>query len=113
MSNTSLFNCRMEDDLLDAIEEAATKAGLKKSMWAREVMGAVALGGVSLEQLHELIKANGLHDQSPHPDKHLTLQGQTGRTEEIARKCVHPTPARRQLAFRQICTLCGQTVKRQ
>jgi hypothetical protein len=112
MSNTSLFNCRMEDELLDAIEESAQREGLKKSMWAREVMGAVALGGVTLAQLHELIKANGLHDQSPHPAKHLTLQGQTGRTEEIARKCAHPLPARRQLAFRQICSLCGQTVKR-
>lgn len=109
---TSLFNVRVDDDLSDAIEASAEASGLKKSAWAREVLGAVALGGVTLQDLNDLIKSKGLTDQSPHPERYLSLQGQTGRQESIVRRCIHPLTARKQLAFAQVCGLCGATVKK-
>jgi hypothetical protein len=111
---TSLFNCRMEDDLIDAVDAAAEQEGLKKSTWAREVLGACAIGGVTLADLNALIKAKGLLAQSPHPERHLALQGMTGRTaeEQKTRGCLHPVPGRKQLAFSVICGVCGATVKK-
>ena len=109
---TSLFNVRVDDDLSDAIDASAELAGLKKSAWAREVLGAVALGGVTLEDLNRLINSRGLGGLSPHPERHLTLQGATGRLDDTQRRCLHPSTARQQLAFSVMCRLCGGTVKR-
>lgn len=109
---TSLFNFRVSDDLDLAIEESAKAAGVKKSMWAREVLGAVALGGVTLDDLAQLIALRGNSDQSPHPQRQLVLQGSTGRLDEAQRDCVHPVTGRKQLAFSVICSVCGATVKR-
>lgn len=109
---TSLFNVRVDDELSDAIEARAAELGLKKSAWAREVLGAVALGGVTLDDLNVLVERRGLTEQSPHPERHLALQGMLGRQDTIAKRCSHPLTARKQLAFSQICGVCGQTVKR-
>lgn len=109
---TSLFNVRVDDDLADAIERCAADAELKKSTWAREVLGAVALGGVTLQDLHDLIKARGAGGQSPHPTRAIALQAQTGRMDDVQRRCSHPFTARKQLAFSVMCGICGVTVKR-
>lgn len=98
--------------MLDAIDVAAEKEGLKKSTWGREVLGACAIGGVTLEDLHALVKAKGLADQSPHPGRQLPLQAQPGQMPVELRNCKHPLTARKQLAFSQLCTVCKQTVKR-
>lgn len=109
---TSLFNVRVDDDLSDAIDVCADEAGLKKSTWAREVLGAVALGGVTLADLNELIRKRGTMGQSPHPERHLGLQSQSGRMDDIQRRCLHPVTGRKQLAFSVMCGACGATVKR-
>lgn len=109
---TSLFNCRMEDDLLDAIDAKAADEGLNRSTWAREILGAAAIGGVTLQDLNALIEAKGNTGQSPHPERHLALQGMTGRQEEKKANCLHPVTGRKQLAFAVICGVCGSTVKR-
>lgn len=109
---SQLFNFRVDDDLNTAIEEAADGAGIKKSVWAREVLGAVALGGVTLVQLADLIEGNGTGALSPHPARFLTLQGQTGRRYATEQACLHPVTAYKRLPFTVICGLCGGVVKR-
>lgn len=107
-----LFNVRVDETLLDAIEEAAGSAGLRKSVWAREVLGAVALGGVTLDMLRQLVDTIGLEPTSPHPARYLPLQGQTGRSEKAQARCKHPVTAIKRLPFTDVCGLCGATVKR-
>lgn len=109
---TSLFNVRLDDDLLDAIEALADAMGVKKSVWAREVLGAVAIGGVTMEQLTALVAANGLAGESPHPERFLTIQSQTARRETMSRACAHPLTARQRMPFTIICGACGEVVKR-
>jgi hypothetical protein len=109
---TSLFNVRVDDELEDAIIRCAAEMGVKKSVWAREVLGAVALGGVTMEQLTLLVASNGEQAQSPHPERFLTLQAQTARREHLSRSCSHPLPARKQMPFTVVCSLCGDVVKR-
>lgn len=109
---TPLFNCRMDEDLQDAVEEAAEKEGLKKSAWGREVMAACAYGGVTLEDLAALVEAKGVTGKTVHPERHLALQGQVGRQTDKQARCVHPLPARKRMAFSVICGVCGVTVKR-
>ena len=108
---TSLFNVRLEDELQDAVDARSSEEGLKKSTWAREVLGAIAYGGVTLEELHGFVQEK-TEGKNLHPDRHLALQGQTGRQDETARRCVHPVTARKQMVFSVMCSLCGATVKR-
>lgn len=110
MSRADLFNVRISPDLDEAIVAAHTKEGVTKSLWAREVLGAVALGGVTLEELRVLVsrKADVL---SPHPVRHLSLQGQTGRKEAAVAVCSHPATAIKRLPFTDLCGLCGTTVR--
>jgi hypothetical protein len=109
---TSLFNVRLEDELQDGIDARADEEGLKKSTWAREVLGAVVFGEITLEDLHALVQAKGTAGQSVHPDRHLALQGMTGRQDDVVRRCTHPATARKQMVFSVMCSLCGSTVKR-
>lgn len=109
---TSLFNVRMEDELIDTIEGLSRDLGVKKSVWAREVLGVVALGGVTMEQLTALVAANGKAGESPHPERFLTIQAQTARRETMSRDCVHPLTARRRMPFTVLCSSCGAVVKR-
>lgn len=108
MSGTVLFNVRVAAGLLDAIENAAAEAGLKKSVWAREVLAAVAVGGVTLEDLRDLVQVGSV---SPHPARYLALQGQSGRSEGRRAVCSHPSTAIQALPFTDLCRLCGATVK--
>jgi hypothetical protein len=110
MANTNMFNFRVDDDMDIAIEESAGAAGLKKSVWAREVLGAVALGGVTLEQLADLVQANGKQGESPHPERFLTVQGQVGRKDRNP-DCIHPLTARKRMPFTIICGICKTVVK--
>lgn len=109
---TSLFNVRLEDELQDGLDARASVEGLKKSTFAREVLSAVVYGQVTLEDLHALVKAKGATGSTVHPDRHLALQGMTGRQDEVARKCTHPVTARKQMVFSVMCSVCGATVKR-
>ena len=109
---TSLFNVRVDDELEDAIIACAEAMGVKKSVWAREVLGAVALGGVTMEQLTLLVAANGESAQSPHPERFLTLQAQTARRELLSKTCLHPLTARKRMPFTVLCGVCGEVVKR-
>lgn len=109
---TTLFNVRVDDDLEDAIIAAANAMGVKKSVWAREVLGAVALGGVTMDELAELVRLKGLQGESPHPDRFLTIQAQTARRRTLGANCIHPLTARKQMPFTVVCGLCGETVKR-
>jgi predicted transcriptional regulator len=109
---TSLFNIRVDDDLQDAIDACAKALGVKKSVWAREVLGAVALGGVTMEQLTLLVASNGEQAKSPHPERFLTIQAQTARRELLSKTCSHPLPARKHMPFTVVCSLCGDVVKR-
>lgn len=109
---TSLLNVRMEDEMQDLIEARADEMGVKKSVWVREILGAVVLGGVTMEQLNALVAANGKQGESPHPERFLTIQAQTARRETMARDCAHPLTARRRMPFTVLCGLCGTVVKR-
>lgn len=109
---TQLFNMKVDDELAEAIEKAAADSGLRKSVWAREVLASVALGGVTLEQLRELVDRAGLVGADPHPARYLPLQGQTGRSIKKQASCKHPVTAIRQLPFTDVCSLCGATVRR-
>ena len=108
---TLMFNFRVDADLFDQIEDAAKAAGLTKSVWSREVLASVASGGVTLDQLRDLVKQSGVELVSPHPARYLPLQGQTGRSEKVQAKCLHPTTAIKQLPFTDVCGICGATVK--
>lgn len=105
---TVLFNVRVDETMMEAIEAAAEDAGLKKSTWAREVLGAVALGGVTLEQLAALVEG----DVSPHPKRMIPLQGRIGRRENLVRKCTHPPTAWQELPFTTVCKVCGDVLRR-
>lgn len=110
--STSLFNVRLDDDLIDDIEARAAEVGVKKSVWAREVLAACAQGGVTMEDLKKLMELRGTTG-SPHPARHLTLQGTTGRIAEgVTGRCIHPRAGRIQLAFSQRCGVCGAELKK-
>lgn len=109
---TSMFNVRVDDTLLDAIEDAAERVGLRKSVWAREVLGAVALGGVTLDDLTVLVQQRNGSGTSPHPERYLAVQSLQGRTDRVVKACTHPLTARQQLPFTIVCGLCGTVVKR-
>lgn len=107
-----LFNVRVSDELDLAITEAAEAVGVKKSVYAREVLAAVVLGGVTLEELRAIVVRNGRQDESPHPERYLSLQIQEGRRTSVEQGCLHPVHARKQLTFTVVCGVCGATVKR-
>jgi hypothetical protein len=111
---TSMFNFRVEGEMLVAIEAAADAAGLAKSTWAREILGAVAIGGVTMEDLRLLVEARqeGRPVVSPHPVRHLALQGPPGRRDQVARSCVHPESGWKRLPFSIVCGVCGDTVRK-
>lgn len=106
----SVFNFRIDDDLDDAITATVEREGLRKSMWAREVLGAVALGGVTLDQLRELVEANGRRDQKPHPAR-FSVQPIQPRQETGLGRCRHPKTAIKNLVFTDVCTVCDQVVR--
>lgn len=106
-----MFNFRVDDDLDDAIQECADGMGVKKSVWAREILGAVAYGGVTMEQLADLVAANQMQGNSPHPVRFLTVQGQVGRADRKP-DCLHPLTARKRMPFTIICGVCKTVVKR-
>ena len=108
--STVMFNVRVDESMMDAIEDAAEAAGVRKSVWAREVLAAGALGGVTLEELRVIV-ARQEGSISPHPERYLPLQGQTGRSERRQASCTHPVTAKKQLPFIDVCGLCGATVK--
>ena len=110
---TRMFNVRVDDTLGDAIDDAAEAGGITRSVWAREVLGSVALGGVTLEDLRRLVSAhsNGGVVPSPHPARTLVLQGQIGRRNQIQAGCLHPATAIKHLPFTDVCGLCGETVR--
>ena len=107
-----LFNFRVSDEMDDAITREAERVGVKKSVYAREIIAAVVLGGVTLAELKTIVDRNGKADESPHPERYLTLQIQEGRRASVEQGCLHPVTARKQLTFTVICGLCGATVKR-
>lgn len=109
MADTQMFNVRLEFELFDAIDKAAEDAGVTRSVWAREVLASVALGGVTLEQLRDLVQGQG---QSPHPGRYLPLQGRIGRSERLQASCIHPPTAVTQLPFTDVCGLCGKVLRR-
>lgn len=109
---SQLFNFRVDDDLDEAIKGAAEAAGLKRSVWAREVLGAVAIGGVTMDELADLVESRGLSGQSPHPERFLALQGQVGRRYAAEQACLHPVSGHKRMAFTVICGVCGGVVKR-
>jgi hypothetical protein len=109
---TEMFNVRVDDTLLDAIEASAASVGLKKSVWAREVLGAVALGGVTLDDLTALVASRNGSEVSPHPARYLAVQKIQGRTDVAARGCKHPVTARQRLPFTEVCGVCKTVVKR-
>lgn len=109
---TSLFNFRVDDDLLDATEAYADALGVKKSVLAREILGAVILGGVTMEQLTALVAANGRSGETPHPQRFLTIQAQTARRQTLSRGCAHPVTAFKRMPFTIMCGVCGEVVKR-
>lgn len=108
---TLMFNFRVDADLFDLIDDAAQAQGLTRSMWTREVLASVASGGVTLEQLRDMVAASGVEQVSPHPARYLPLQGQTGRSTKAQATCLHPKSAIRQLPFTDVCGVCGATVK--
>ena len=109
---SNMFNFRVDDDLDDAIVAAAKKLGVNRSVWAREILGAVALGGVTMEDLTLLVEAKGNAGESPHPERFLTLQAQIGRKYAATQKCIHPVTGRKRMPFTIICGVCGDVVKR-
>lgn len=109
---SNMFNFRVDDDLWDACVQAADTLGVNKSVWAREILGAVALGGVTMEDLTALVAAKGLAGETPHPERFLTLQGQTGRKDQAARACLHPVTGWKRMPFTVVCGVCGDVVKR-
>ena len=110
---TSMFNVRLDDPLMDAVEAAAESSGLKKSVWAREVFGAVALGGVTLEELADLVaKHGGTHGQTPHPARYLALQHLQGRRGTTVKGCLHPEHLKKRLPFTVVCGVCGEVLKK-
>ena len=109
---SQLFNFRVDDDLEEAIKEAAEAAGVKRSVWAREVLGAVAIGGVTLHELADIVEARGTGGGSPHPERFLALQGQVGRRHAVEQACIHPVTGRKRLPFTIVCGVCGGVVKR-
>lgn len=109
---TSLFNFRADDELHDAVEAMADQLGVKKSVLAREILGAVVLGGVTMEQLTAIVAENGLSSETPHPQRFLTIQAQTARRQTLSRGCIHPVTAYKRMPFTVICGVCGEVVKR-
>lgn len=110
---TKMFNVRVDETLGDAIDAAAEGSGLKKSVWAREVLGAVALGGVTLDDLTRIVAERGVGaGLTPHPARYLALGHLQGRREPVVRGCVHPETARKHLPFSVVCGLCGEVLKK-
>lgn len=109
---TAMFNVRVDVELFDAIEDAAAREGVTKSVWAREVMGAVAIGGVTLRDLGGIMDGRKVVNVSPHPARQIVLGGVTGRTEKVAEGCAHPLSAVKQLPFTDVCGLCGYVLRR-
>lgn len=110
---TQLFNVRVTPELFDAIEDAAAAEGLRKSVWAREVLGAIAMGGVTLAQLRALLDADPASvGVTPHPSRYLALQGQNARSDKLQAQCSHPSTAVRKLPFTDVCGVCGATLRR-
>lgn len=110
---TRMFNVRVERDLEDAIEKAAADAGLRKSVWAREVLAVVALGGVPLSSLSQLV--TGLDRPAgtpgPHPARFIALQSSQRLRYARSGACIHPPQALRVLPFTDVCGLCGTVVR--
>ena len=102
-----VFTVKMPQELVAAIEGEAERAGMRKSAWVREVLGAVALGGVSMRDIAAL--AGAQKGVSPHPDRHLPVQMRPGRTDRLRRECQHPVTALVRLPFSVVCRGCGDT----
>lgn len=88
-----MLNVRIDDDLWDAIEDAAGLCGVTRSAWLREMLGvAVKLGG------------------SPHPQAALMLQT-ANQPRMFVPDCVHPATAIVQMPFSDVCRVCGKIVR--
>lgn len=102
---TKMFNVRVEDDLLAAIESKAAETGVTKSVWAREVLASVAYGLIELTE----VKSNG--ESGPHPARFLALQSVTSASRKMTGACLHPVSAYVELPFTTVCRVCGAVVR--
>ena len=101
-----MFNVRVEPALEDAIVKAAERAGLRKSVWAREVLLAAASGLFD----PMLVRSEG-GTVSPHPARFLALQAGEAYRAQQAGTCVHPPTALKELPFTDVCGLCGTVIR--
>lgn len=102
---SSMFNCRVEPELLAAIEKAAAEHGIRKSVWAREVLAAAASG------LFDPMAVRGDGQVSPHPARFLALQAGEASRAKANGDCVHPVTAIKELPFTDLCGVCGVVVR--
>lgn len=87
-----MLNVRIDADLWEAIEDAASKCGVTRSVWLREMLAA----------------AVALPD--PHPKNALMLQ-RANEPRRFVQGCKHPPTAIVMLPFSDVCRVCGQIVR--
>jgi hypothetical protein len=101
-----MLNVRVEDGVWGLIASAVEASGVSRSDWVREVLvgaasGRLVPGPVSGEGVPVVV----------HPVRALALQARAGRRSGHP-TCAHPLTARSQLPFREVCSVCGGTVRR-
>jgi hypothetical protein len=110
---TKMMNFRAEETLADAVDVAAEKAGVSRSVWLREVVAMVAFGLVDLSA----VTAGTTPDDrpsgtpSPHPARFLALQAASRTTVTVDESCKHPVTAKKSLPFTDVCGLCGAVLR--
>lgn len=87
-----MLNVRIDADLWEAIEDAATVCGVTRSVWLREMLSvAVQLPG-------------------PHP-KHALMLQRANEPRRFVPDCKHPPTAITVLPFSDVCRICGSIVR--
>jgi hypothetical protein len=101
-----MLNVRVEDGVWGLIASAVARSGVSRSDWVREVLVGAASGRLVVGS-----GGSGVRPGLVHPERALALQARSGRRSGHP-SCAHPLTARSALPFREVCSVCGGTVRR-